>query len=330
MRPRPGNQRRGAAAVAGRGREAIAPLIDERSSSWCPAACAIRSGSAGAPFSRACQDWLERPRVTGRRHLGPARATVDALAPGGRVLLVDQAVDRDVYEVRIAVVGVAVGEGGIQRRDDQVEVVSRVVAERLQVVPLQDVQRLGQNRPLAPRPAGKHVVAPVSWSPTGSSIFTEKLGEVVVVHEAAVRLAERVDLTGDVALVEEVASGAQAGLAPRSLPPPPRPRSGGGTSSRDPAAVTISPCRSWRPPGEERSIVGAGTCAATAPRSSRCQRGTGGSGSRARHSSRAGATTSANDFVPKFSSAVIQASAAAGVTERGRPGGISPPCCSLK
>ena len=211
MRPSPGIIGVAPTPSLGVAEKPLPQLIHGRSSSWCPAPASVAAVAARSASRRP-------PGLRSNAHGSPGAgisAQARSIAMRSRQVaaysLLSRPVHRHLHEVRIAVIGVAIGEGGVQRRDDQVEVLGRVVAERPQGVPLQDVQRLGQDRPLAPRPAGEHVVATVVGRAAGS-IFDRELGEVVVVEEAAVLLVERDDLTGDVALVEQVASGAQAGL----------------------------------------------------------------------------------------------------------------------
>ena len=59
-----------------------------------------------------------------------------------------------VHEIGVAVVGVAVGEGQLQRLQHGVDVIRGIVAHSLQVAAFQDAQGVEVHRPLAPRAAG--------------------------------------------------------------------------------------------------------------------------------------------------------------------------------
>ena len=168
-------------------------------------------------------------RVAGsERDRGPAgvdlRRTLPGIAGG------QQALGRHVDEVGVGVVGVAVRVGQLHRLDHGVDVVGAVVAHRLQVELLEDVQRLQQHRALAVEAVLVDGVAAVLGGRRLLDAGVE-LGEVVELERGAVLLQEGDHLLGDVALVEAVAGGgdallaAQMGVFPLGLH---HPREGGG------------------------------------------------------------------------------------------------------
>ena len=63
----------------------------------------------------------------------------------------EQAGHRHLHERRIAVVGVAVGVGQLDRFVDRMQVIGGVVTHSPQIDALEDVQRLQEHRPLIPR-----------------------------------------------------------------------------------------------------------------------------------------------------------------------------------
>ena len=143
------------------------------------------------------------------RNATDARPGIDLGRPLAGVGGGQQALGRHVDEVGIGVVGVAVGVGQLHRLDDGVEVVGAVVAHRLQVELLQDVERLQQHRALAVEPVlVDGVVAVVSAG--GRLDPRVELGEVVELEGRAVLLQEGDHLLGDVALVEAIPGGGDA------------------------------------------------------------------------------------------------------------------------
>src|SRR5205807_633737 len=96
--------------------------------------------------------------VAGRGQVGPG-ALADERAPPRRVGLREEPVGRDPHEVRVAEVGIAVGERELDRLDETVEVRRGVVAEGFQVEALEQVQHLQLRRALAPEPARRDLVA---------------------------------------------------------------------------------------------------------------------------------------------------------------------------
>jgi hypothetical protein len=125
----------------------------------------------------------------------------------------EQLVEADVDEARVAVARLAIGERALEDLEHEVDVVGVAAAQAVEPGMLDRAQRLGEDRPLAPRPAGQHLpVAPACAH--GRLAPAVKLGEVLAREQAAVVGMERGDAGGDVAAVERVARGAQARLAP--------------------------------------------------------------------------------------------------------------------
>src|SRR4051812_21467585 len=92
------------------------------------------------------------------------------------------------------------------------DVLGAVVLEALEAGGLEDQQRLGQHRPLAPGAAGEQLeVAPAGrhrrLDPAAEG------GEVLAAEVAAVLLVVAGDPRGDLALVEDSAGGFEAGDA---------------------------------------------------------------------------------------------------------------------
>ena len=76
-------------------------------------------------------------------------ADVDLRSSSCCVSLRQESGSRHSHKIRVGVVGVAVGVCELHRFDDRVDVISAVMAHRLEVVPFQDIQRLEQYWPLA-------------------------------------------------------------------------------------------------------------------------------------------------------------------------------------
>src|SRR5262249_58942604 len=90
----------------------------------------------------------------------------------------------------IAVVGLAIGEGELDRFRDGVDVVRRVVAERGEVDPVQNLQHLKERRPLAPEAAGQDFVGPEPRTLRRLEADTEP-GQVLASQEPALSLLVR-------------------------------------------------------------------------------------------------------------------------------------------
>ena len=126
----------------------------------------------------------------------------------------EQAAHRHVDELRVAVVALAVGEDELERLGEQVDIGRRVVAERGEVVGLEQRQHLGQHRPLTPGAAREHLVLAKARAHRLLDLHLER-GEIVVGQEPALRGVERGDLPRDVAAIEQIARGAKARLPSR-------------------------------------------------------------------------------------------------------------------
>ena len=97
-----------------------------------------------------------RPATPAGGIAGQARRGVDEPPARGAVGRVDEAGARDLDVARVAVEGLAVGEGELHRLRDRVDVVRRVVPEPGEVDPLEDLEHLEEHRALAPEAAGHH------------------------------------------------------------------------------------------------------------------------------------------------------------------------------
>ena len=93
---------------------------------------------------------MERIRIA-RTHVRIIAFPVDLISPQLRVLLGQQPLHRLFRrEVRIAVVEVPIGEGQVHGLVEHVDVARTVVAHRLQIEVLEDVEDLVHDRPLGP------------------------------------------------------------------------------------------------------------------------------------------------------------------------------------
>ena len=159
---------------------------------------------------------LERIRIA-RLDVGIVGVPLDELRALARVLLREQARDRlRGREVRIAVVEVAVGEGEVHRLVQRVDVARGVVAHRLQVHRLQDVQRLQHHRALHP---GVQLVDVDVLVARLHRLLDVDLPRREVLHRDEPALLARAahELLRDVALVEAVVGGVERGLAVEPL-----------------------------------------------------------------------------------------------------------------
>ena len=142
---------------------------------------------------------------------------VDRLVACAGVALRQQSFERLLWRVvGIAVVEVAVGEGEVHRLVEGVDVAGRVVAHRLEVGVLQDVQRLEHDRPLYPGGQLVHVDAAVVRA---DRLLDVDLPLVEIGHrDETVQFSRAAhELLGDVAAVEAVVGGAQGLLAGLAL-----------------------------------------------------------------------------------------------------------------
>ena len=133
-----------------------------------------------------------------------ARSGSICFASNGGVFLREQRLHRDVgNELRIADVRVAVGERELQRLGDRMQVRRAVPPHALQVVPLEDVERLEHDEPLRVRRAFVDVGAAVV---DVDRRVLERLHarEIRFCDDPAVCFQERGGVLRDVALVERV------------------------------------------------------------------------------------------------------------------------------
>ena len=214
--PRARRHRRAQAAIARRGGEDIAAAIDgahvRRVERLHPRG--LRRGEVAPGRRRA----IAAPRVAGRRHPGMRARGIDELPPRVGIRFREQAAHGHVDEFRVAVVALAVGEDELERLGEQVDIGRRVVAERGEVVGLEQRQHLRQHRPLTPGTAREHLVLAKARAHRLLDLHLER-GEIVVGQEPALRGVERGDLPRDVAAIEQIARGAKARL-PSRLPGP--------------------------------------------------------------------------------------------------------------
>ena len=107
------------------------------------------------------------PGLPGRS--SQARLGADERAPRGVVVRAEQRLHRHVGGVRVAVPGLAVGEGELGDLGDGVDVVGRQVPGGVQVEAGQQRELLQEDRALAPRAGLEHAVAAVVDGRAGSS-----------------------------------------------------------------------------------------------------------------------------------------------------------------
>jgi hypothetical protein len=123
-----------------------------------------------------------------------------------------EVVERHVHEGWIAEEPLPIGHGEVHALDQAVEVFGGIVRQPLQPDGFDQEQRLEQGRALAPGAAdGDLVAAPGAHD--GRFDAGAVLGQVLHREMAALLLLEGHDLSGDVAAVEGVVSGAQPGGA---------------------------------------------------------------------------------------------------------------------
>ena len=145
---------------------------------------------------------------------GVANAQVDALLPLLGVGLRQQAVDWYVDEAWVAIITITVGEGGLQRLEDQMVYFRTEAVLASQVILLEDIQCLRDDRPLTPGATGVDLVAAVG----GLDWLLDRdveLGQVLHGQPAAL-LARKTDhALGDVAGIEAVAGCPDTSLTGR-------------------------------------------------------------------------------------------------------------------
>ena len=134
----------------GRGREQVAPAIDRVDVGGVAGdhrpALAARGGSDG---HRA------------RPQLEAGAPFVDQLAPFGGVVVRQQQTHRHADEFGIAVVALAIGKCELGALEIDVQILGRVVSEAREVVALEQLELLQQDRALAPGSALQHLDAAI-------------------------------------------------------------------------------------------------------------------------------------------------------------------------
>src|SRR2546422_6768832 len=148
--------------------------------------------------------------IAGGRHLWPGSLLDEPLSRRG-VRLREEPV-RNLHEVRIAVVRVAIGEGELDRLDEPVQVRRRIVAEGLEVDAVEEVEHLEERRPLTPEAARGDLV-PAEGGPQGGAHLDAELGEVAGGERPTLGAVELGDAPGRLAPIELVPRGAHPGLA---------------------------------------------------------------------------------------------------------------------
>ncbi len=107
---------------------------------------------AGAPASSLDRSIRQRAHAAAGRRAGPASTRARAGSINRRrssaYSLESRPVDRNVDEVRVTVVGLAVGESELGGFDYIVKVLGRIVPERTQVKSFEQAQLLEKNRAL--------------------------------------------------------------------------------------------------------------------------------------------------------------------------------------
>ena len=147
---------------------------------------------------------LKPPGVTRRRQLRVGAAILDQCSALSRIVLLEEASDRDLDLLGVAEEPFAVGGRELERLGVAMQELERPRPKLRDVVALEDVQRHRHERPLRPRTARIHVnpaVGRVDWR-----LDTRALPAEILLGDRAAGLAhERRDLFGDVPLVHRVA-----------------------------------------------------------------------------------------------------------------------------
>ena len=93
--------------------------------------------------------------ISGRRHLRRGAIGADQFPALGGVFRGDQRRERHLDLGRVAVIGLAVGKGELQRLGQLVDVVGAVLTETREIGSLEQCQGLQKNGSLAPGAAGE-------------------------------------------------------------------------------------------------------------------------------------------------------------------------------
>src|SRR5262249_49234430 len=140
------------------------------------------------------------------------RALAHERAPRLRVRAREQALRRNLDEVRIAVVRVAIGERELHRLDEAMQIRRRIVAEPLEVDAVEHVEHLEEDGALTPEAADRHLVLAES-SAQRLRDFDLVAREIFERQRAVFAAMELRDALRGLAAIELVARGADAGLA---------------------------------------------------------------------------------------------------------------------
>ena len=137
---------------------------------------------------------------------------VDQFAAQSGVLGREQARERDIGEMGVGVVRVAIGEGQLERFGDRVDCIGAVMPHRLQVEAVEDLQGLEQRRALGPDAAlvdGQSAIGDRDrfFEPGGVR------GEIDVTDQRAFLFRPGVDAPGDRSAVERVGDQAEPARA---------------------------------------------------------------------------------------------------------------------
>ncbi len=175
-------------------------MIDE-----CGGKFGLRLLLPGDPEGPAVDRRIERQRIAGNER---GRRTIDV--DFGRTLscifLRQQTFGRHSDEILVRVVAVTIGIGEFQGLDQEMHVVGAIVAHRLKIEGLEDIQRLQQHRPLA---VERLLVNGVAAVIRHRRLFDARveLGEIRQVEAGTVFLEIGDHLPGDIACVETIARG---------------------------------------------------------------------------------------------------------------------------
>ncbi len=162
-------------------------------------------------------------------HLHGRRVGVHQPPPLLSVLLGEKHLQRDIREVRVGVVVLPIREGQLGALDVGVEVLQGVMAHRGEVVALQEVQLLEEDRPLTPGIALVDIVAPVvggdrlldAGPVPGHVLQREEAVVLLAVDIPALDALHVVDYRlGDGPSIEVVPGGLDPGGSPLAPSPP--------------------------------------------------------------------------------------------------------------
>ena len=164
----------------------------------------MRGRAGGGPF---------RPFAAPRRgHVRRGPVGVYEGAPPVGVSARQQGVHGHVDEAWVTVIGLAVGRRQLDRLGHLVDVGRRVVAEGVQLAPVEEVELLQQHGTLGPRPAAEDVDV-AEAGPDRRLNADPEGGHVLGPQQAAGLAVVAVDGGGDFAAVKGVADGPQPGFA---------------------------------------------------------------------------------------------------------------------